>query len=506
MKSSLGKKICLTFVALMLSVASVMIAQPAASPLDVQGLDQNVITGARSRAMGGTGIASANDGSALFSNPAALSRLTSFEIRASGVFGKILREQSQQWVPMRPVPGLSVLFEGLTGTVVTPLDSLGRPLRFDSTVQRQYDNMSPNWNNSSSKGEPFSLTAALPLMIGGINIGAGIGISQVMNLDSYYQNNNSMSPYLGQLRPYPKFFTNRNDTVDVQWYQYIRKREGSLYGITPGASITLLPGFTLGGSATVISGSSDDNENRVERGHLNVKISNGVGENFWLDTVYYQQSKVGTSKYSGTRLNFGFLLQQKYYSIGLTIKPRYTLTRTWDRDVTSLDTTQKPFPVRIDSLTTRSYHESGTEDLNFPLAYSLGIVLTPTDRWTVALDYEVRNLADMEVTTSDTSQHPWVNKSAAIRLGAEYRASDILSLRGGYREDIQAFSPDGSAIVDEPARGGIYSFGAGIVLGHILIDCTYEYSVLKYQDIYQSNENSTTRKQHQVMIDVAYRF
>ena len=93
-----------------------------------------------------------------------------------------------------------------------------------------------------------------------------------------------------------------------------------------------------------------------------------------------------------------------------------------------------------------------------------------------------------------------------MRLGAEYRPSKMLALRGGYRDDIQAFSPDGSAIIDEPARGGIYSFGMGFFIENILIDFAYEYSLLKYSDIYQSNVNYNTREQHHVVMEVAYRF
>jgi hypothetical protein len=317
-----------------------------------------------------------------------------------------------------------------------------------------------------------------------------------------------MYPYLGQERPDPMLITNRNDTLHVKWYQYTRKREGSVYGITPGLSITLIPGLRIGGSATVLTGSSDDNEQRLERGLINIAISNGVGSNFMVDTVYYGQTKKGTSKYSGTLFTFGLHFQQERYSIGLTIRPPMQITRTWDRDVASVDTTRKPFPIRVDSMTTRSYHESSKDYLNFPLSYSLGIVLKPTDKWTIAFDYELRHLADAELTTSSNSSvsNPWANSKGAMRLGAEYRASDLLALRGGFREDVQAFSPDGSAIINEPARGGVYSLGAGIAMGSILIDVAYEYAVLKYQDIYQSNVNYNTREQHQFMMEIAYRF
>ena len=509
MKSSLAMKLDILIVAAFLSVGSVALAQPAARPLDIQGLDQFSIAGIRSRAMGGTGVASANDASALFSNPASLNP-SLLELRAGGLLGATMRQQTQEWVPMRPVPGLSVLFEGLTGTIKTP-DSLGKaglPLSAWSTLQKQYDDIQPNWKKNSSSSQPLSLVVAMPLTLAGINVAAGIGVSQVINLNQYYQNNNSMSPYLGQERPDPFLISARNDTLHVKWYQYTRTREGSVYGITPGISINLLPGLRIGGSAAFLTGSSDDNERRVERGHINIAISNGVGTNFMVDTVYYVQSKVGTSKYSGTMFNLGLHFQQERYSVGVTIKPPMQITRTWDREVTSLDTTKKPFPVRIDSLNRRTYHESGKDYVDFPLSYALGIVLRPTDKWMIAFDYELRYLADVELssTSSGTVSHPWVNPKGAMRIGAEYRASELLALRGGYREDVQAFSPDGSAIIDEPARGGIYSLGAGIAMGNIFIDLAYEYSILKYQDIYQSNVNYNTREQHQFMMEIAYRF
>jgi opacity protein-like surface antigen len=499
----------LLIIASALGVVSGVLAQPAARPLDVQGLDQFSVAGIRSRAMGGTNIANARDASALFSNPAGLAP-TALELHVGGLFGTTQREQMQEWVPMRPVPGLSVLFEGLTGSIKKP-DSLGiagLPLSAWSSLQKQYDNLTPNWKRNSSGTRPLSLSAAMPLEVGGMNAAFGLGLSQEINVDDYYQNNNSMTPYLGQERPDPGLITARNDTLHVRWYQYTRTREGAVYGITPGFSIAVLPGLRVGASAAFLTGSSDDNERRVERGRVDISIVNGVGSNFMVDSVYYVQSKTGTSKYSGTMLTFGLHFQQERYALGVSIRPSMQVVRTWDRTISSVDTSKNPYPVRVDSLRSRTYQESGTDHLNFPFSYALGIVLKPTDKWIIAFDYELRHLADAELTTGTggSASHPWANSKGAMRLGAEYRPNDMLALRGGYREDVQAFSPDGSAIIDEPARGGVYSLGAGVGLGSIFLDVAYEYSILKYQDIYQSNVNYNTRAQHQFMMEVAYRF
>jgi long-subunit fatty acid transport protein len=491
----------------LLSIASA-IAQPAASPLNIQGLDQFSIAGVRSRAMGGTGVASANDASALFSNPAALARLTAIDIRAGGLFGSTFRKQSQDWVPFRPVPGLSVLFESMTGMIKTP-DSLGvsgLPLGPWSKLQKQYDDIVPDWNNSSSEAQPLSLMASIPVQVAGFNLVAALGVSQTIQLDQYYQNNNSMTPYLGQQRPDPKLITARTDTLHVKWYQYIRSRDGSVYGVTPGFSIELLSGLSLGGSVTILNGSSDDLEKRQERGHINIAISNGVGTDFMVDTVRYYLTKKGTSSYSGYMFNLGLLFRQERYSIGLSVRPSMRITRTWDRHVTSIDTTVKSLPIRVDTVSYWNYDESGKDYLDYPLAYSIGIVLTPTEKWMIAFDCDLRNLTAAEYSTSLSSavSQPWVNNRGAIRLGLEYRPTQMLALRAGYRDDIQAFSPDGSAIIGEPARGSVLSFGTGLAYENFIVNLAYEFSLLKFEDIYQSNANFNLREQHQLLMEIGY--
>jgi hypothetical protein len=507
MKPSLTKRIRVTVSAMVLGVTAIVTAQPAASPLDVQGLDQLAITGARSRGMGGTRIAAGNDAYALFSNPASLSELTAGEVRVSGLLENTQRQQTQNWVPLKTLPGLSVLFQGLSGGIKSPTDTGGNPLSPWETLQKQYDALGPDWKKHSSATRPMAIAAALPVDVWDFKLVAGLGVSRIMDLNHDYQNNNAMTPYYGQERPYAAW-SKATDTLHIKWYQYARSRDGSVYGVTPGVAVTLLPDLTLGASVTLLYGSSDDLEQRVERGHLNVAVSQGEPQNFMLDTVYYYQTKNGTSTYGGKILTFGLSFRQERYSIGVTLKPPMALSRTWSRDVTSIDTTAKPFPVRIDSLASRTFHESGKEYVNFPISYALGIVLRPTPKWVIAFDYEVRSLLDVEVTpgSAGTPEHPWVSDRAEWRLGAEYRLNDQLALRAGYREDIQAFAPDGSALVNEPASGDVYSVGAGYVFGNASVDIAYEYANLKYQDVYQSNINYNARDRHTVVMELAYRF
>lgn len=515
MKVNQFNTIFVTNLAAFLSVVSIAVSQPAAAPLQIQGMDQFMLHGVRSRGMGGATVANGSDASAIFSNPAGLSKLTSLEIRAGGYAGKLSRNHTQDWVPQREVPGLGLLFESLTGAVKSP-DSAGVPGVEEKDpwkrVQRQYDNILPDWEKNTSSVQPYSAAVAMPFETMGMKIVPGVGFSRTIDLDNYYQNNNSMSPYLGQLRPYVNFYDRSKpaDTAHVQWYQYIRDRKGSIEGVTPGIAVTIVEGLTAGGSLTILSGSSDDLETRIERGHVNIAVENGSPQNFMLDTVYYRRTRSGTSTYEGNSATLGLTYEQERFSLGVIVKPAMTITRKWNRTVTSYDSTRKPAPVRINSVKDSTYRsiESGTDRVNFPLSYSLGFVLTPTKKWTVAFDYEIRSLADVTMTTSGNStvSHPWIGRNANIHVGAEYRMNDMLVLRGGYRDEMQSFSPDGSAIINEPGRSGAYSAGVGLVIENIIIDAAYEYSRLTYQDIYQSNANYNTIQGHQFLMEVAYRF
>jgi hypothetical protein len=484
-----------------------LLAQPAASPLGVQGMDQWLTAGARSRSMGSTRLAGGTDATALFSNPAALSNLTSIEVRVGGSFAATDQRQDQSWVPLKNLPGLSLLFEGQARSIKAPVDALGQPLTPWATLQKPYDDIEASWRRRTSGGLPEMAVIAAPYTIGGISLTAGLGVSRAVELDHRYQNNNAMDPYLGHERPYAPW-SNAIDTVHVKWYQYLRSREGDMYGVTPAVSIRLTEDILLGASLTVLRGSSDDLEERRERGHLNIAVAQGEAKDFMVDTVRYTRSAVGSSSYAGTLFTAGLVYRQPRFSVGVTFRPGATLTRSWDRTISIVDTTVKSYPVRIDSLAARQWSESGEDRLAFPHTLSIGIVLRPTDRWTVAFDYERRDLGAVERTGDGFAgiDRPWIGSTGEWRLGAEYRVADWIAVRAGYHEAAGSFAPDGAALVDQPVRSSVLATGAGLDLGAIGVDVAYEYRTLKYQDLYQSNINANATSGHRFLAEIAYRF
>jgi hypothetical protein len=64
----------------------------------------------------------------------------------------------------------------------------------------------------------------------------------------------------------------------------------------------------------------------------------------------------------------------------------------------------------------------------------------------------------------------------------------------------------GSAILDEPVRSSVTTFGLGTQLLGFLVDAAYEYTALKYQDMWQSNVNYNLTEHHRFLVEVGYRF
>jgi len=458
-----------------LFVVEPALAQGLTQPLNIQGLERPFFLSSRSRGMGGTATSSAGDASAIFSNPAGLSAVQSLEFRAGASFTNTTLEQKGEWIPDRRYAGLSIMFENdFTGIK-------------DSALQKPFDDILPGWEQTSSSSKPTMIAGAMPLEIGGMHAALALGLFQAADLDYYYQNNNVLDPNIGAFRPEPILAPQLGDTIGVQWFQSVSERSGTLYGITPGLSLEVSPGISLGVAATITTGQSEDVEARIDRGYLRIATSSsGSGNVFFVDPILNRISAVTTSEYSGVSFNLGALWRQEYFSIGLSVRPPFTTTRDWNRTVLA-DTTGR----------STTLNESGSDELRYPIQYSVGMTIHATEAWDISIDYRAESNSSVTYATSDSSFHPWVG-GPAFRFGAEYRVSNWLSLRGGYREEVQTFSSEGSGLLTEPVRGSTLSFGAGLTPGTFGIELAYEIGTLSYQDMWISNVNTNTRTTHRL--------
>ena len=460
----------LTFAALLtLGAPITATAQDVAAPLTIQGLDQQEAPGARARALGGTRSAGLTSSAALFTNPAALGALDQAEVRLGGGLAARDYSQDQSWVPNRLYLELSLIFEN-------------DPASPNPT--RAFDDIRPDWDESQSATRPMlgSVAVPLPFEAAGATFTAGLGAAQVANLDHYFQNNNALDPNIGSIRPEPIPRIQEGDSLMVGWQQFSRRREGAIYGITPALGVQRGP-FSAGLSATVLTGSSDDTEQTLDRGEFTLRFQNrfSLAAPTGGETV-----TTGTSDYSGTRFALAAGFTEGVVTANAVWQPGYTLTRDW----------------------ARSDGTSGTDDLSFASAFTLGASVAPTERLLLLADADLRALGSAEYASADTSgatatTTPWIS-GAVFRVGAEFQATDWLALRGGYHEAASPFAAAGAALQNDPARADVFGTGIGLNVAGIDLDLTYEVSRLRYIDLWLSNANDNAVTQHSVLFEAAY--
>jgi len=488
-------RILIASVAWLLSGIASAFAQGAGDPLTLQGMHQWVVNDVRARGMGGTMVASGNSANALFVNPAALTHVSAIDVRFSGSFFNTVQRQSQEWVPNRLYAGLSILMEdkwaGIKDPLVfNPLDSTYAPPTspFEQR-QKPFDTFGPNWSRSTTDALPLSAALAVPFELMEMPFVAAVGGGQAIDLSHYFQNNNVLAPMLGSYRPSPLPLVKQPDTLQVQWYQHTRQRDGSIYTITPAIAFKY-DNLSVGLSANIYFGSSDDLERRWDRGTLTF-----IYNAFKVDSILYANTWAGTSDYSGASGTVGILWEEERYKVGATLALPLTITRSYERTFT-IDTASSSVSVT----------QSGEEKLKLPLRYSLGLVLTPTDRWTISVDYAMSGFKSSEQVNADgTVSTAWVGGND-LRLGAEYLAASWIALRGGYRQEVQPFAVAGSAIINEAVKASVTSLGFGLNVWDVMVDLAYEYYSLDYQDTWQSNINSNLTEQHRAVIGIGYQF
>ena len=489
---------CPYIAAALLLIAPALHAQGTADPLSLQGLDQRILTDIRARGMGGAVIAGTGRASILFANPAGLTTLGTVDLRIAGFGATTTERQTQEWVPNRLYTGLSLLMEDSWGSIKAPTDTNGNPIADPwEQLQKPFDTIGPNWSRRTDQALPLSVALAVPVEFSDIAFVLGIGASRAIDLNHFFQNNNVTDPLLGLYRPQPIPELQQGDTLRARWFQYLRKREGTIWGVTPAVGVSVA-GIGLGVSATYYTGTSDDLERRLDRGFLTFAYNRFRVQ----DTVRYASVRNGSSTYTGFGGTVGIRFAGPRFAVAATVQLPFTLTRKYS---TSFGSREDVLINRArDSVVTTlvSAGGSGTEKIHFPAAYSFGVLLAPFPRWTLAFDYEVRNLRRVEYTlTNGAVSTPWVG-APSFRVGGEYRWADWLALRAGYREVPQAFSPEGAAIIGEPAVLSVYSAGAGLNVFGLEVDIAYEYVRLKYQDSWQSNVNYNSLTQHRLLLEI----
>jgi len=476
-----------TFIVLLLFSQRVF-AQGYGGPLTMQGLDRSTVYAATSRAVGGTTIGVQNDVGLMFQNPASLRSLKGIQISIGGLRQYARMEQTQQYAPLKYYSNFSLLMEGLTDQIPNPRTELGGSSPGD-TVQRPYDKIGPNWSRSNDRGLPLQALLAVPFSIGDFRMAAGIGVVDYADLDHYYQNNNILSPSILSQRPSPtpRPPNDLNPTI-VQWSQQIRSREGWIYGYGIALSGALSDDLSFGVAGMILNGSTDDFERHTGRGRLTFYTNY-----FRLDSVYKRITKTGTSDYSGQEFTLSGQYAGRAITIGLNVKPPMTVKRSFTSNVET-DTTGVPSKSAV----------KGKDEMQFPWRGTVGLSLMPTERLRFALEYDIRPYGSaLYRATNGAETNPWLS-SSMLHVGAEYTLSEWLVVRGGIRGRAEVFEAEGNPIVGEPVSHRVYTAGVGISYAGVKLNVAYEYSLMKYQDVWGSAISLNQDRRQTIMAGLSY--
>jgi len=256
-------------------------------PLTLQGLTHTSNPSVISRSAGGITIGMRNDVSIMFSNPAMLTTVEGIQVSFGGLQQYLYTKQEQQYGTLQNFSAFPLLMLSQTDLIPDPDTALinaknrsttpsNRANQADS-IQRPFDSKQPNWNDSRSKSLPLQGFAAIPFKVGHFKIVAGVGGVEYANLNWYYQNNNNLSPnvldvtggtILNATMPANDYIATATlRPLNVQWYQSIQRRDGSIYGIGGSGGVSYQR-YSLGFSVLSLSGSTTDYEARIGRGRM----------------------------------------------------------------------------------------------------------------------------------------------------------------------------------------------------------------------------------------------
>lgn len=489
--SSLSSIGMMVFIGMMLHTHHTL-AQGYGKPLMMQGVEVMTLHSAASRGAGGTAFALSHEASLMFINPAALRSLEHAQISVGGLYYSADAAQTQQYAPVKYYSNFSLFMEGLTRYIPDPVyDTAVTSYTAADTVQRQFDALEPKWKRSETRSVPVQLFVASPLEFGNIKLSIGVGVAEYANLNWHYQNNNVLSPSI--LTPDPFVRTRpANDadssSIPIQWYQNFQKRNGAIQGYGAALAMTIMDNMDFGISALLLSGSSDDIESRTERGRIRL-----YQNYFRAESVYYRVNQTGTSDYSGQEFTLSSTYKGKYVTAGFSVQLPATINRTY-KGTLQTDTTGSTTSVAV----------SGTDEITIPMRSTLALSVLLRENITFGFEYAIRPYGSAKYTSAGgVSSTPWISSNVA-RIGVMFDPTDWLTLRAGVRQQAEVFQPEGNPIAGEPVGYTVYSGGCGIRISGIRLNLAYEYSSLKFVDMWAGAVSINTKKSHSMIADISY--
>lgn len=489
---------CYQILFLILVSSSFLFSQRRGEDQLFQGLNELNINSAGIAAMGGASLALSGDVNYLNYNPAGLASISDIKISYTANNYETKLWENQDYRPNRQFTNLSFILDGLYIPNPENNGKYDYDAFFDDSTYIVSDpelGLDPfsedasNWKKSKSDFVFNNFNIAVPLTLFETPIVLSAGYSKKNNIFDYDRNTTYLDPHIGYngYGDIEERVTSAEDTVTVNWFDYKRMKTGEIMKITAGVSASVLDFLDFGFSVNILNGESDDYYALNKIGYFDLLES---ANSFKFSYDYNYMSKEGKSDYSATNFTFGAVINLNRIKLGLTLKTPYTLTRDWE--YTQIEN-------HFDSVSTQNF--SGTDEVEYPFGYAVGLSFNPIDDLTLAVDFEKNNYsnAKFKITSVDSSDYKWSDQ-IIIRVGSQYKLTDYIHLMLGYRSDTQDFIPDGAAIKDYGPINKSYSAGISLLFEPIQLDIAYEYSRLRYYDSYFSNTNYNTKRKSNLLM------
>ncbi|HTY37431.1 MAG TPA: hypothetical protein VMH23_09985 [Bacteroidota bacterium] len=493
-----------------------MVAQDYNLPLSMEGLNHTTNTSVLSKSLGGVTIPLRRDVSLMFANPASLGTLDALTISVGAAQTSTSAHQTQQWQPSTYFGNYSLLMDGSANNIVHTDTSTANKYKLPGnttyypgdTLWKAYDNIGPNWSHdrSASKFIP-NIFAAMPVKVMDINATVGLGYSEYANMDYFYQNNNSENPNPNELM-IGQGIVKGDSTRRIDWFQSIRRREGSISSLGGAVAINITPSLTAAVSVKYISGSTDDFEQTLGRGVIWFFWSGAANKNapyqsLRLDSVSYMSALSGTSDYKGYETAISATYRGKDVTLGVTITLPTEIDRTFNGTSTSYTNKTMDFAaVPLSTVSVNTFQE-----MDLPIKGNIGIGLQLRSNVYAAAEYEYDPYGNAKlITNHTTTTKPWLDGSS-FHFGLKWEPVADYSLRFGYRRQTEVFQAQYSPFPGQPVSYVAYSAGLGIqLLKGLAINAAYEFYQRKYEDTWVGNSNINFYQSGSMSVGLQYAY
>lgn len=254
-------------------------------------------------------------------------------------------------------------------------------------------------------------------------------------------------------------------------------QKGGVDAITPALAFQITPQFSLGAAGNIlILGSKTENKRTYSDG------------DFWNSETEW--------KYSGFDMNFGALINTPKFNVGAACRLPFDLKENGDHT----------YNESIGGVTWDTSYSYPENTYNFPLMLGFGVAFKPTDKLTLAGDFEMRQYSktNMEYTYNGVTYIDTLNweNCNQFRLGMEYvfsGPSAVFPVRLGFRTSPKTYkggtgtftNPDTAQVV-----GKVFTGGFGLIMGSIMLDLAVEYGMATDWDLEESGNTYTSKEKN----------